>query len=536
MLTAASTVLLDTLDYRTMLRNIARIVVNTGFAPYCVVDELDEQGQIRRLSLAHADPIRETLLQRSSSPLRSLPTDHLVMQTLREGQAHLSMDETSRIDPSFFYHTSADVFDSMITVPIITGQGSMLAALTCASSLEGDGHRLNRNDLYFLQELAQRTSSAIEYAQRYERERHIALTLQEAALPHALRQHDGIHITAEYRPGHTEATIGGDWYDTLSLQDGRFLAIVGDVIGHGLSAAVAMSKLRQAMQTAALINPEPNFILDAADQILRLHNDNMYATALVALYDPATHISTFASAGHHGPIVIDQAKHIRVVTCQGMMLGLRTPGSEQHTSRITHQVGDTIVLYTDGLIETQRDPDAGLRHLIETVGNDQVLNAPNTAEALVNSMLQGQRANDDLAVLTLRIDAIEREFGLHMSYREVALASEARQVFSRYLSRCATSTSDISSAELIFGELLGNVSRHAPGPVDISFSWQADEAILQMIDRGPGYHIGHTSLPAELSESRRGLFLIDNFSKSWSVHHANARTTTRVVLQDLTRA
>lgn len=535
MLAAAGAALLDTLDYRSILRNIARVVV-ARFAPCCVIDELDEQGNVHRLTLAHVDPIRETLLQHHSANLRSLPRDHMIMQTLLEGEPQIRISEKALSDECFFNEGESargQVFDSMISVPILTIDGKILAALTAGSSIDELGRRLNRDDLYFLQELAHRATAAIENSRRYERERHIALTLQEAALPRALRHHYGLHVSAAYRPGRTEATIGGDWYDTLALEDGRFLCIVGDVVGNGLRAAVAMSKLRQAMQTAALINPDPHFIFDAADQILRLHNENMYATALIAIYDPTTHATTFASAGHPGPVIMNRNKDVRTVACEGMMIGLRTPGAERNTVVVEHDVADVVVLFTDGIIEAQRDADAGLLQLMEALTYDHVLQAQNNAEALVNAVLRGQRATDDLAVLALRIDAVGEPDRLRMYYRDVSLAIEARQIFSRYLSKRTTLQSDILSAELIFGELLGNVSRHAPGPIEILFTWDGEEAVLRVTDFGPGYAITQTRLPAEFSESQRGLFLIDNFSKSLTVEREDGRTTTAVCLEGI---
>jgi serine phosphatase RsbU (regulator of sigma subunit)/anti-sigma regulatory factor (Ser/Thr protein kinase)/PAS domain-containing protein len=537
MLAAAGAALLDTLDYRTILRNIARVVVN-GFAPCCAIDEIDEQGNLQRLALAHVDPVRETVLEQASRGLTRLPAEHLIMRTLLRGEAQIEMHEQARTGMGFLGDAMAEAeagqnFDSMISVPIVSAEGKVLAALTCGSSIDELGRRLNRDDLSFLQELSYRSTAAIENSRRYERERRIALTLQEAALPRGLRRQSGLRVSAEYRPGRSEATIGGDWYDTLALDDGRFLAIVGDVVGNGLRAAVAMSKLRQAMQTAALINPEPNFVLDAADQILRLHNENMYATALVTIYDPLTHTSTFASAGHPDPIIVNRDSGIRIVECRGMMIGLRATGAEQVTVTVRHDVGDMIVLFTDGIIEAERDAESGIARLLEMLYDDSVLLAKNTAEAIVNAILRGERATDDIAVLTLRIDAIKSRDSLRMSYNDVSLADEARPVFSQYLSDHATSDSDIMSAELVFGELLGNVLRHAPGPVDIEFSWENDQATLHMIDHGKGYSTQYASLPTEFAESQRGLFLIENFARSFKVSRIDDRTVSTVTFENL---
>lgn len=119
--------------------------------------------------------------------------------------------------------------------------------------------------------------------------------------------------------------------------------------------------------------------------------------------------------------------------------------------------------------------------------------------------------------------------GFLFSIRDAALAHNARRIFGTYLSGQADAASDLASAELIFGELIANVARHAPGPVDVRIRWSRGHAILEVIDRGPGYELTPT-LPDDDSESKRGLFIVNVLAESVTVDRRDANTVTTVVL------
>jgi anti-sigma regulatory factor (Ser/Thr protein kinase) len=120
--------------------------------------------------------------------------------------------------------------------------------------------------------------------------------------------------------------------------------------------------------------------------------------------------------------------------------------------------------------------------------------------------------------------------GFSFRITDAALAHNARRIFGAYLAVQAEPGSDLYAAELIFGELLGNVARHAPGPVDVRLRWNGQRGILEVTDNGPGYAVENPQLPDGLSESRRGLFLIASFGAELHVRSEGVRTTTSVVL------
>ena len=262
---------------------------------------------------------------------------------------------------------------SLIFVPIRSAlDGNVFGALSCV--LENDDPRgsYTPDDLRFAEEIAVRAALAIDHARAYEREKRIAVTLQEASLPQTLPQVAGLKLSADYRPGNDEATIGGDWYDAFVLDDGRLVITIGDVLGNGLAAAVAMGKVRQAMQSVALVFP-----------------------------DPATML---ASAGHPGPSVRRPDGTIVESAAPGLILGLRAANpAETLLLTLPTPPGSTLVFYTDGLVEASRDYAEGQRRLHAAMADLAAAQAGNPARALVEHALGAHPASDDIAVLVAEI-------------------------------------------------------------------------------------------------------------------------------------
>jgi serine phosphatase RsbU (regulator of sigma subunit) len=225
-----------------------------------------------------------------------------------------------------------------------------------------------------------------------------AVKLQAASLPATLPRLDHLHLNAEYRPGSDEATIGGDWYDAFSLDDGRVVVNIGDVIGHGLQAAITMTKLRQALQSAAMINPDPNLMLTVADRSLKLLDPDAYATAAVAVYDREAHTLTLASAGHPGPFVRTREGTIQEYRSPGSMLGLRS-GDETDTVTIPMPAQCTVLFFTDGLVESTRDSEASQQLVREALARDDIVFGDAPARAIVDYVLGTGKGTDDIAVL-----------------------------------------------------------------------------------------------------------------------------------------
>jgi serine phosphatase RsbU (regulator of sigma subunit) len=333
--------------------------------------------------------------------------EHPVSRALYEGKSSVATVDAAWIErvertPDRIDATRSLAVRSIVTVPVVAPNGAILGAMTCVRDAADPRADYREEDLRFVEEVGRRAGAAIANAQLYERERRIAVELQAASLPQSLPRLPGLDLDAEYRPGSDEATIGGDWYDAFALDDGRVAITVGDVLGHGLHAAVTMTKLRQAMQAAAMVDPDPNVMLDVADKTLRLLDPDGYATALAALYDAQAQTLTFASAGHAGPAVRTPDGGIEDFTSTGQMLGLR-PGGERETKVVPALPGVVMMFYTDGLVEATRDTDEGQRRLHEALARDDVVHGERPARTIVQHVLGATQASDDIAVLVARI-------------------------------------------------------------------------------------------------------------------------------------
>ncbi len=395
------------LDFEGTVRNVAAAVTRS-FASSCIVDALDVDGTIRVAAAAHRDPTVATALRRAATA-RNFAPDHPVARAIREGAttlvSSLPADWLDRYGIVAELGSEIDQLDvrSLIVVPIRSAQnGSTFGALTCV--LDGHDPRGNymTEDVRFAQEVAVRAGVALDHARAYERERRIAVTLQEASLPGVLPAARELRLSADYRPGNSEATIGGDWYDAFELDDGRIVITIGDVLGKGLSAAVTMGRLRQAMQSVALVLPDPNTMLDAADRTVRAQSSDTYATALAGIFDPQRREFCFASAGHPGPALRCADGSIGEFHSPGLLLGLR-PRGETDTVTVAVPAGSMLAFFTDGLIESTRDVFEGHARLHAALTDAAVRTAFNPARALVEHVLDGRPATDDVAVLIAEI-------------------------------------------------------------------------------------------------------------------------------------
>jgi anti-sigma regulatory factor (Ser/Thr protein kinase) len=351
------------------------------------------------------------------------------------------------------------------------------------------------------------------------REHSIATSFQNASLSHLPDGPAGLEIHAIYRPAESDLEIGGDWYDALTLLDGRLLVSIGDVAGKGLEASVVMSKIRQAIRVAGQVQVEPAAILNAADRALRTEYPDTIVTAFVGIFDQIERVFTYASAGHPGPRIRYADGRIESLDGSSLPLGLRL----REEAAISHMrelhVGSLFVLYTDGLTEATRDIEAGESRLIEVLRSDEAFLAPNPAER-IHDLVVGDTARDDVAVLTIRVTSLAAEItsrGWTIDTGSRSQSAQARSGMVEFLSVNGARPDQIADAEVIFSELLGNAVRYAPGTVEVRVDWNRGYPVLHVIDEGPGF----TYLPRlprdAYAEAGRGLFLVSALTEDFHV-------------------
>ncbi|MFB6560146.1 SpoIIE family protein phosphatase [Streptomyces sp. NPDC056400] len=223
-------------------------------------------------------------------------------------------------------------------------------------------------DVSLASELASRAAICLDNARLYSRVQDIALTLQRALLPTALAVTPYVDVAHRYVPGSRITEVGGDWYDVINLSDGRIVLVVGDVMGHGVSAAAAMGHLRITTKALARHDSEPADLLTELDMCAQEAGIEL-ATCLYLVYDPRSGRARIASAGHPPPLVLRPDGTVQTVDeVLGVPLGVG--GAPFRTTEIELPENATLALYTDGLIEARgQDIEVGLDALRAELGD-----------------------------------------------------------------------------------------------------------------------------------------------------------------------
>jgi serine phosphatase RsbU (regulator of sigma subunit)/anti-sigma regulatory factor (Ser/Thr protein kinase) len=397
---------------------------------------------------------------------------------------------------------------SWMMVPLFSGDAIYGAIVCCSHTRHYD-----RSDLELLEEIGRRASLALEYAESFARERRLTQTLQQATLPTQLASVENATLSAVYSPAASDVRVGGDWYDAFDLDDHRVLLTVGDVTGHGLQASIVMGKLRHGINVVAMYERNPVQILNAAERILLRRFPGSIATAFIAIIDSRQGTITYANAGHPYPLLRRSDGTLTELQAEGLPIGLRSFGEER--GPVTAQLEDAqlLVFYTDGLVESTRDPLAGEKLLHEALSTDVVFFVDSPARFIESYCVRGQ-SPDDVAILALNFVQCRRwAFDSH----DWHAARVARHEFVAHIEATAGPESDLKAAELIFGELAANVAQHAAGPVEIALDWRSHRAVLHIIDRGKGY-AGCGGPEAELfKEHGRGLWLVQRLGAQLNV-------------------
>jgi anti-sigma regulatory factor (Ser/Thr protein kinase) len=329
----------------------------------------------------------------------------------------------------------------------------------------------------------------------------------------------GLEIDAIYCPAESDLEIGGDWYDALTLLDGRVLVSIGDVGGKGLQASVVMSKVRQAIRVAGQVQIDPAAILNAADRALRTEYPDTLVTAFVGICDRVERTFIYASAGHPGPLLRRPGGTVEALDGSSLPLGLRLREESAAIHGCDLEPGSMFVLYTDGLTEATSDIAAAERRLRDAVSDGETFAAEHPA-ARIHELVVADGARDDIAILTIRVTTPAAEADSprwSFDSSDAASARNAHRAYRDFLLSRGASAEHAADADVIFGELLGNVVRYAPGPVEIRVDWNRGNPVLHVFDEGPGFmHLPR--LPRDVyAESGRGLYLVGALAEDFHV-------------------
>ncbi|HEY6234279.1 MAG TPA: PP2C family protein-serine/threonine phosphatase [Candidatus Elarobacter sp.] len=238
-----------------------------------------------------------------------------------------------------------------------------------------------------------------EQTLRADAEHRLTTELQKAFLQQPLPAISNMGFSATYLPAAAQSLVGGDWYDAFELPHGRVMFSLGDVAGHGIEAAVTMTRARQSIIAAALQDSDPGSVLARANEML-LMQDTKFATAICGYIDPGTLEVTYATAGHPPAIFVDQSGAARLLPYDGLPLGVEH-GASYPTFKLTAEHDSLLVLYTDGLLEYDRDLIEGERRMVEAARNIAVQRLSNPAGAIEDAIFKNRKPVDDVAILTI---------------------------------------------------------------------------------------------------------------------------------------
>jgi len=283
-----------------------------------------------------------------------------------------------------------------IAADIVTADGRRLPVLVNSVQLTDDQGepRLVRTTVF---DATERRAYERELLAAREGLRNVSLTLQHSLMGPPPPDDPRFEIAALYRPAEAQLEVGGDWYDTFELPDGKVGIVVGDVVGRGLSAAAAMGQLRSAVRALALTGLGPAAVIRYLDTFVDGIEATQYATLAYAEVDPDTGAVTVIAAGHLPPVLFSPPR----VFMEGRStpLGVIAAKLPRTEASFTLEPGDGFVLYTDGLVERRTENiEIGIGRVVAVL-EDRPDASP---EDFAAATLEPGAADDDVCVLVFR--------------------------------------------------------------------------------------------------------------------------------------
>ncbi|MFD7877951.1 SpoIIE family protein phosphatase [Streptomyces sp. NPDC059766] len=379
----------------------------------------------------------------------------------------------------------------------------------------GDG---DEGVLVFATDVTDHAEAAERLRASERRQRETAVTLQRSLLPQELEEPDDLRIAATYQPGGTEAAVGGDWYDVITLGGGRTALVIGDVMGRGVRAAAVMGQLRTAVRAYARLDLPPHEVLQLLDGLATEIDANQIATCVYAVHDPNEGRLVYASAGHLPILVRDEnGTVLRADEPTGPPLG--TGGWVHASGSVPLGPGSTAVLYTDGLVERRdEDLDEGIasleRALAGATGTPQVV-----CDRLVRSAGVTADHDDDVAVLVLQHPARTGADG--ELFRNAALellggveaAPRARAFASGVLTSWRFPAELHDLGVLAASELVANSLQHGTPPMRLRLRRTDRRLIVEVTDGDD--HLPRRRRAEPGDESGRGIAIVATIASNW---------------------
>ena len=475
----------NSLDLETTARELLDVVV-PGFCDLATVDLYqgllagdetppglaDGSAELRRV--AYASAVSDAPFAGGKAPVAVGAVHHFPFNSP-------CADALRTARPQLVPAEDNGAIQSTLAVPMVAHDTVVgLAQFSRTKGSEPFGER----DRALAWELAARAAVCIDNARLYRREHERALILQRSLLPPGDPEASGLDIACRYLPGNAATEVGGDWFDVIELPGNRTALVVGDVMGRGLRAAVAMGELRTAVRTLALLDLEPAEVLSALDEIARglgtpggvqqatraarqprdADLSEVYlATCIYAVYDSVTRRCTFANAGHLPPVLLEPGEDALMLDVPpGMPLGVGGEPFEEVEVELPE--GSLLALYTDGLVESRDHPlDEGLQAFVGAL-SDPSQPLEDVCDHVLTT-LDTHHGEDDIALLLARVQGLPADsVGDWVLPREPRSVGRAREYTRTQLTAWGLEPL-IDTTELLVSELVTNALRYGEGEI-----------------------------------------------------------------------
>ncbi|MFE5212331.1 SpoIIE family protein phosphatase [Streptomyces sp. NPDC056600] len=412
LLAETTTRLTSTLDVEEALRRLTQLMV-PRLADWAVVDLIERDSEVTRFAVAHQEDgvvVRRPDLE---GPMPPIPPESVMplSRALRGAASAIAGRETYQGPPDAEIAVAQRrLFDatgvhSAVIAPI-RGLRQVLGALTLGRSEQPEPY--TPAHLTLLEDITRRAGLALDNARLYERQLTVGRTMQRHLLPQLPRV-PGLGLAARYRPAPEDLEVGGDWYDAFVLRDGALVLVVGDVVGHDLEAAAGMAQLRNMLRAYSWSEQKPaskivEWLDLACTHIAEVSMATLICGRLTCSAEGRYELS-WTNAGHPPPLLVTRDGEARyLLDGHAPLLGLGI-SPERPDGVAPLPPGSTLVLYTDGLVESPRDAiDDGLERLR---GNAASL-AHRDLDDFTDELLESSRPphnEDDVALLAVRVPA-----------------------------------------------------------------------------------------------------------------------------------
>jgi len=429
-----------------------------------------------------------------------------------------------------------------VMVPAADGRAHGVL-LACARDPDG----LARDEVLAVEALAAHAGVALDNEARlarltelHEVQREVVHQLQEAVLP-PVPTVDAAELGVHFLPADPSAPTGGDLYDWLVLPDGDVFLAVVDVMGKGVAATKDAVAVTHALRLLVLDGCAIGELVAKAHTLLTAHNPELVATVVVARYRPSDGKLWLAGGGQPPPLWVSATGEVQLVAAPGVALGWPGAGSST-VVEITLQRNDTVVLYTDGLIESTKDVLVGLDNLTRAAGEIAQYPSTHVARALVERSLSGAMRRDDSLALALRrrtpppadravpLGPFEYRFSPH-----IATIPLGRHLLADWLELLAVEESERADLLLVASELCSNAVRHATGApraLLLRAYAEGNAVVVEVEDDGEGFELAaryDDEIPDPELERGRGLYVVEALTDDLSVLRRSGRTVVRAV-------